>query len=150
MSYWRRIGGRGWELRHNIETQATVWWQPDLNASSKAHWVFFIRGFRINYEGFKTRAAAMRAAEGHIMGWICSQFRIGNYVFAEVKARPQHLRGKRWYFETRRGRSEERYWSQAEAFSAAEEAVLDMILDKGWIFDVEATAIDRIKKPRRS
>jgi hypothetical protein len=96
----------------------------------------------------------MREAERHLMGWICSQFRIAGYVFAEVKARPQNARGKRWYFETVSGRSEERYWSQAEAYKAAEEAVLDLITQRAWGLDFPGMHMgyvsDRPKRHRDS
>ncbi len=65
------------------------------------------------------------------MGWICSQFRIAGYVFAEVK---QRKRTRKWYFVTRDERSQD-YDEIAQAFKAAEEAVLDIIQDRAWGID---------------
>lgn len=80
------------------------------------------------------------------MGWICSQFRIAGYVFAEVK---QRKRTRKWYFVTRDERSQD-YDEVAQAFKAAEEAVLDLIQERAWAIDLKTCVLDYVsEKPRR-
>lgn len=78
------------------------------------------------------------------MGWICSQFRIAGYVFAEVK---QRKRSRKWYFVTVEGQSLVDYDEVAQAFKAAEESVLENILE--WT-KVQNLTIGYVSaKPRR-
>lgn len=80
------------------------------------------------------------------MGWICSQFRIAGYVFAEVK---QRKRTRKWYFVTRDERSQD-YDEIALAFKAAEEAVLDIIQDRAWAINLDSAVLEYVSaKPRR-
>lgn len=84
------------------------------------------------------------------MGWICSQFRIAGYVFAEVK---QRKRTRKWYFVTRDERSQD-YDEIAQAFAAAEEAVLDIIQERAWAINLDSAVLDYVpvngKSRRRS
>lgn len=148
---WRKIRHslNGWEYRSQGRTLATVWRLSDLDIyqmSRDRRYGAFIQGKRLPL-AFEDRREAMRYAQENMMGWICSQFRIAGYVFAEVK---QHKRSRRWYYVTNQGRSEESFDTIAEAFRKAEEAVLDMLSERTWGFTVPAVTLDYIsEKPRR-
>lgn len=81
------------------------------------------------------------------MGWICSQFRVAGYVFAEVK---QRKRSKRYYFVTKSGQSDQDYDELWQAFEAAEEAVIDMMQCEGWGLDIHGMTIDYVAPRKRS